>query len=171
MTQSHHMVDIHNDDFISIIADKSGIKEDLLDRFRLSEAEFAEDWGISCHKSHFQGLECLYVRHSGIEHIYVREDMYSSILRGDEAEERRKAIEELDEHLDEYDEWQEAKETKQQYQALARFVHENKKEFESNHILLASLFAYGNPYVDIVKAIDKSILLDYDNTSEATLSL
>ncbi|MFT6903910.1 MAG: hypothetical protein ACJAS1_000555 [Oleiphilaceae bacterium] len=158
MVDSHHATEIDNKEFISVVADEAGIKQNILDMFEVSEKQFVNDWALSCHRSHFQGLDCLYVQHSRIEHIFVRQDLMPKIVTGIEGQQRRAAVEELDEMLDEYDPWGDAKEPEQQYIALTKFVEENKDAFSSNNILLASLFAYGNDYGDVVRRVDKELL-------------
>ena len=164
MTSSPHMVDIDSESFINQLAKTVGIQDQLLDMFNLDNTEeFASDWGISVHKSHFQGLDSLYVRHSGIEHIFVREDQTSSILRGEEAESRRDTIDALDTLLEDDDSWDKvykSESPKDKYTALSKFVADNESTFKDNHILLASLFAYGHNYGDIVKKVDHNQLMD-----------
>lgn len=159
MTQSPHNVDIDSDVFLRVFAEKSGIKDELLEAFgKSSDKEFSEDWGISCHKSYFQGVECLYVRFSGIEHIYVDSERVNQLpVTAEEVDQRFEKISELEEMLDEVPAWLNAETQAEHFHALKAFAQEHAAEFEEHNILLGSLFAYQNPYQDIARKIDQSV--------------
>src|SRR5690606_37136606 len=110
-----------------------------------------------------QGLECLYVRHSAIEYVFISKYMADMVLEGEEAEARRDKISELEYALDHTKSVQKALGRDEIKRALTQFVHENLSAFDSNNILLASLFTYATPcatpYADIVKDVDEENLL------------
>lgn len=167
MIQSSHMIEIANGDFLKL-AERLGIDDPVSHFGYDSKKSFNEDWGVSCHKSHFQGIEAFYVRHSGIEHIFVQLERINELLRGEEAEARRDAIEALDERLDEYEPWQNAESPKEQYQSLTQFVKDNLNEFKTNNILLASLFAYGHDYGNVVRRVDNENFFSKSTDNEIT---
>lgn len=172
MTQSPHCVDISSDNFIRKIAPKFKFDGEVLDILGFeSKKDFASDWGVSCHKSHFQGVDCYYVRFSGIEHIFVDEERRREMKYGEDGDNRRKIISDLEELLDEYTPWIDAKSDKEKFKALNQFTKDNLSTFTENNILLASLFAYSNPYESIVKKIDKDLFFNADKNNEHQLNI
>lgn len=170
MTATPNMIEIDNSDFINKIAKNGGFKEAVLDVFpHLSEDQFIEDFALSCHKSHFQGQDCYYVRFSAIEHIFVNNELMSNLLRGEEAQERRDVIEALENSLDEYEQWNNSKTKKEEYDALLSFTKDNLSTFESNNIHLGSLFAYGHNHGKIVSMIDNELFLSKTDDNELSI--
>lgn len=172
MTQSHHCTDISSDNFIRKIAPKFKFDGEVLDILGFeSKKDFASDWGVRCHKSHFQGVDCYYVRFSGIEHIFVDAERIQEMKYGEDGDNRRKVISDLEELLDEFKPWIDAKSDKEKFKALHQFTMDHLKTFTENNILLASLFAYSNPYVSIVKKIDKELIFNAVNNNEAEFNM
>lgn len=170
MVQSPHQLDIDSKNFLKI-AKSGGIHDEILEMFdKDSEDKFTKDWGIECNKSHFQGIDCLYVRASGIEHIFVDSSRYNEIKHSDSFVDRLKILEALDEKLDQDEKWNKASNPKEEFDALSDFVAKNIDEMNDNNILLASLFAYGHSYIDMVKKIDKTYFLSSENSSDFDLN-
>lgn len=171
MVESAHRVDIDSDDFINKIAEKYNFKSHVLEIMNFeNEDEFSSDWNIDCNKSYFQGHECFYVKFSGIEHIFLNQSSFSKVLNGEDAENRRKVIEEIEEVLDSDSDWINAKDTKKQFKALKKFTEENLDKFKQNNILLSSIFSYHNNFKSIIKKIDEELIINPSKDKSFDLS-
>jgi hypothetical protein len=160
MVQSPHCEDIDSHDFLFDIAQQYHFQDGLAQMFgHASLEEMANDFALSCHRSLFQGHPCFYVRFSGIEHIFVDERSLRQLVTGDELQARIAAIEGLDEALDDDDPWDQAATPDELAQALTNFVERHYPTFVQHNILLASLFAYHNPYQDLVRTLDQNLLM------------
>lgn len=159
MVNNPHSEEIDTAEFISTVADRAGIKADILAMLGVTESEFANDLHIRCYKSYFQGFECLYVKHSAIEYVFISKYMADMVLEGEEAEARRDIIIDLEYALAHTKSVQKALGRDEIKRALTQFVHDNLSAFDNNNILLASLFTNATPYADIVKDVDEENLL------------
>jgi len=168
MKDSHHLKDIDSKNFL-LFADKKGFKENVLNDFSMSSEEFINDFGISCHSSHFRGVECLYVYFSGIENVYIPNDQFASMGDSEQAESRREMIETLTDLVDDSELYEHKGDMKKSYNILNDFVDQYRNLFKENNILLASLFAYGNEYGDIVRKIDNDEFLGYNNDNRLSI--
>ena len=106
--------DISSHAFIYGIAKKEGIDLEVVDMLGYSSwAEdigggksarklFVDDFALSCHRSFYQGIPCLYVQHSRIEHVFIDTKHLPLVLR-DEADilARQTKRTELTDELDE----------------------------------------------------------------------
>ncbi len=158
-----------NKDFVSEIQEMFGYE---------TKKALKEDWGVSCHSGYFHGSPVFIVRHSGIEHIF---DINSenNQLSYDAAEERRNALEKLEEKLDEDPAYMEAKSGKEVFKALSEFYKENKEEMMKHRIMISSFFAYSTPSLscgtrlsDVAVKVDKKFYInDMKPKPESELSL
>jgi hypothetical protein len=106
------MVDIAEDlterQFL-IMAAKHGFKGDVLSNLgytawsqscdRTAGALFEDDWGISCHRSYYLGVPCLYVCHSGIEYIWISQELTPE---DSSSKARENVIDELEDRFDDF---------------------------------------------------------------------
>ncbi|MFS1426965.1 hypothetical protein LMH73_007285, partial [Vibrio splendidus] len=84
-----------------------GISDEVVSMFELESIdEFINDWYTYANVGYYQGLPCVFLQHSGIEHVFVQSEHISKLKHGSEIEDRRDAIEALDEKLDDYEAWQ-----------------------------------------------------------------
>ncbi|MBC5851130.1 hypothetical protein [Vibrio metschnikovii] len=152
-------IEIDKSDFFRTIG--SGIKDQIVDIFELNNIqEFIDDWHTSSYTSCYQGIPCLFVQHSGIEHFFVDSNRVRELRHGEEIEERRDAISDIEDLLDEYQSWQDAQGKTEWFKALSCFVKENKAQFDAHNILLSSIYTSGYPYSEVIAEIDKKLLIE-----------
>lgn len=156
MASDVHCVDIDSEDFLSKYRDQLNVSELLSTLNQETEKSFVDDWGLSCHKSRFQGLDCLFVRFSKIEHIFIQSADFGKVLNGEDAQARRDIISDLEDSLDDRADWQDAKDKASCLKALSAFVKENEGVMRENRITLASLFTHHTPELEFVKIVDQS---------------
>ncbi|WP_425263220.1 hypothetical protein [Vibrio owensii] len=156
MASEVHCVDIDSEDFLNQYRSELNVPELLSTLNQDSEKSFIDDWGLSCHKARFQGLECLFVRFSKIEHIFIRNEDFSKVLAGEEAEQRRELITDLEDALDDREDWQLAKDKQSCLKALSSFVKDNLSTMQEHRITLASLFTSHTPQLEFIQTVDNS---------------
>lgn len=164
MRNNPHNIELSSRNFISRIAKKIGIDQELISLSGCnSKNEFANDWGIKCHASYFQGCECFYMIHSGIEHIFIKEDDADKMRYGEDGKLRRLVIEMLEESFEKYKAPEPAGAPREVHRMLTTFVNDHLDEFRDNNILLGSLFTYRHEFDEkIIKRIDREIILSDD---------
>lgn len=98
--------------FINRIALAAGIKNDILDMLGYTEWAksnhesaanlFANDFCLSCHRSFYQGIPCLYVRHSAIEYIFIPNKYSHLIIDNNQTRSRNTMKDNLEQSLDDF---------------------------------------------------------------------
>lgn len=171
MVQSPHCEELDSHDFMLNIAQQHHFQEGLAELFNhTSLTDAADDFALSCYRSRFQGQPCYYVKFSGIEHIFVDERSLRHLVSGDELRDRLSAMDAVGNALDDDDAWNRATTPEAQIQALTDFVEQRYPTFVQHHILLGSLFAYSNPFQEMVRTLDQRLLIQ-PATVRQTLNL
>lgn len=142
--------------FIEKLAPKLGIDMEVLDRLGYdSKKFFANDRGLNCARSHYQGVPCVYVQHSRIEHIFVDEKDAGRMLSKDAAHARQIRLSVLSDDMDEFIIEREPKSAKDYYKLATAFYKEHKADMDSFRIPMSSLAQHGCDYREPFALFDK----------------
>lgn len=156
MVDTPQRSDMSNAYFIEKLAPKLGIDKQVLHMLGYDTKKFfAGDYALSCARSHYQGVPCVYVQHSRIEYIFVDQKDARQMLSGDEAKARQRMISILSDDLNEMIEERAPKSAKDYYSLAEAFHKEHKDDLASSRIPMSTLAQHGCDYREPFALFDK----------------
>ena len=156
MVDTPQRTDMSNAYFIEKLAPKLGIDKKVLHMLGYDTKKFfANDYAMSCARSHYQGVPCVYVQHSRIEYIFVDQKDAHKMLSRDEAKARQISLSVLSDDLNEMIDWRSPKSAKDYYSLAEAFHKVHKDDLEAMRIPMSSLAQHGCDFREPFALFDK----------------
>lgn len=156
MVDTPQRTDMSNAYFIEKLAPKLGIDKQVLHMLGYDTKKFfANDYAMSCARSQYQGVPCVYVQHSRIEYIFVDQKDAHKMLSRDEAKARQISLSVLSDYLEEMIYERTPKSAKDYYSLAEAFHKEHKGDLEAKRIPMSSLAQHGCDYREPFALFDK----------------
>ena len=156
MVDTPQRTDMSNAYFIEKLAPKLGIDKQVLNMLGYDTKKFfAKDYAMSCSRSQYQGVPCVYVQHSRIEYIFVDQKDARQMLSRDDAQARQRMISVLSDYMDEMIEERAPKSAKDYYSLAEAFHKEHKDDLASSRIPMSTLAQHGCDYREPFALFDK----------------
>ena len=156
MVDTPRRTDMSNAYFIEKLAPKLGIDKQVLNMLGYDTKKFfANDYAMSCSRSQYQGVPCVYVQHSRIEYIFVDQKDARQMLSRDDAQARQRMISVLSDYMDEMIEERAPKSAKDYYSLAEAFHKEHKDDLASSRIPMSTLAQQGSDYREPFALFDK----------------